>query len=127
MTTKILTTTCTKHYKHVLYLCCYCCCCAAVCFKDFPVLESEYFEIPPYWQAKHCPIEVFTMSEIRKCLYKRTVYVMGNSVARQGAFNLLEMLGGIAEDREKQKVLCPKVSASWEDEKGCVKAPLFFI
>jgi hypothetical protein len=38
----------------------------------------------------------------------KTLYVIGNSVPRQAAFDMIELLGGMSTDREHQKEACPK-------------------
>lgn len=43
----------------------------------------------------------------------RTFYVIGNSVARQAAFNMVEMLGGNSVQRENQRDQCPKHATNW--------------
>ena len=45
----------------------------------------------------------------------RTFYVIGNSVPRQFAFGMIEMLGGGLVKREGQRDMCPKHSTEWED------------
>lgn len=45
----------------------------------------------------------------------RTLYVIGNSVARQNAFNMIEMLGGNPTKREDQRDQCPKNEGTWDD------------
>lgn len=43
------------------------------------------------------------------------MYVIGNSVARQSAFNMVEMLGGDPVKREDQRKQCPKHETNWGD------------
>ena len=45
----------------------------------------------------------------------RTLYVIGNSVARQNAFNMVELLGGNPVKREDQRDQCPKHETTWDD------------
>ncbi len=45
----------------------------------------------------------------------RTLYVIGNSIGRQAAFGLVEMLGGATVKREKQRDVCPKHETTWGD------------
>jgi len=45
----------------------------------------------------------------------RTLYVLGNSIARQWAFGMVESLGGAFVDRNNQKAECPKNALDWGD------------
>ena len=48
-------------------------------------------------------------------MHGRTVYVLGNSIARQWAFSMVESLGGRFVDRANQKATCPKNALDWGD------------
>lgn len=70
--------------------------------------ESEW----PYWQDDNCPPTVhLSKDQIVQCLRNRTVFVMGNSIARQFGFTLAHMLTDHKHDeysRHVQKQLCLK-------------------
>jgi hypothetical protein len=90
------------------------------CNREVPNAEGVWASVPPYWQHRGaCANQAFDAEDTSKCLRGRTVYAIGNSVARQGPFNLMEMLGEKAIDRETQKILCPKLAATWEE--SCAK------
>jgi hypothetical protein len=40
---------------------------------------------------------------------------MGNSVGRQNAFGMVELLGGASVKRENQRDKCPKHETTWDD------------
>lgn len=63
----------------------------------------------------YCPTQPFNSTNTRNCLNGRTLYVIGNSVARQNAFNIVELLGGNPTKREDQRDKCPKHETTWTD------------
>lgn len=85
------------------------------CHRQYPS-QGSWTESAPYWQPSNCPLfRAFGTDEAITCLQNRTVYVVGNSVARQSAFCLVELLGGASVAREGQKELCPKHETTWGD------------
>ena len=84
------------------------------CLRSFPQ-EGVWKDEPPYWRERGCPVQVFGSNSTQQCLKGRTVYVIGNSVARQAAFNMVAMLGGALVNRENQRDLCPKHDVAWGD------------
>lgn len=90
------------------------------CRRTLPS-EGVYMQEPPYFIPKYCPTpHRFDEASSQRCLKNRTVYVMGNSIARQFLFNTVEILGGEAVDREDQKRYCPKIETNW-DSNSCHK------
>lgn len=85
------------------------------CHRDWPA-PGVWKHEAPYWQSLKCPNnQAFGKIETEKCLKNRTVYVIGNSVARQAAFGFVEMLGGDTVKRENQRDMCPKHETTWGD------------
>ncbi len=62
-----------------------------------------------------CPNQGFSANSTEHCLKNRTVYVIGNSVARQALFGIVDMLGGREVNRQEQKAKCPKQATTWSD------------
>ena len=90
------------------------------CRRTLPT-EGAFFEEPPYFIPNNCPPpHVYNEDAAERCLKNRTVYVMGNSIARQFLFNIVESLGGDRVDRENQKKMCPKLETNW-DANSCHK------
>lgn len=85
-----------------------------LCNRQLPA-TGTWSDSPPFWQPTNCPTKHFTPEEVRVCMTGRTLYVIGNSVARQSAFNLIELLGGAYTTRSGQKESCPKHATSWGD------------
>jgi len=104
------------------------------CHKTLPA-EGEWLDFPPYWIPKNCymrkDINVFDEESTQRCLKGRTVYTIGNSVARQMLFGLVQMLGGEYVKRSDQRDLCPKHETTWSDscheEYANVKLKYLFI
>eukprot|EP00601_Ochromonadales_sp_CCMP2298_P000692 CAMPEP_0173178542 /NCGR_PEP_ID=MMETSP1141-20130122/5599_1 /TAXON_ID=483371 /ORGANISM="non described non described, Strain CCMP2298" /LENGTH=248 /DNA_ID=CAMNT_0014101055 /DNA_START=477 /DNA_END=1220 /DNA_ORIENTATION=+ len=69
----------------------------------------------PYWQQPGCSNQAFSHAEVKTCLAGRTIYAIGNSIARQTAFNIVEMMGGNPVKREDQRDECPKSESTWDD------------
>jgi len=84
------------------------------CHRDWPA-KGRWKEDPPYWEPDGCPNMPFGQVETAKCMQGRTLYVIGNSVARQAAFGMVEMLGGSSVKRENQRDMCPKHETFWGD------------
>ena len=55
----------------------------------------------------------FDVNATRACMAGRTFYVIGNSIPRQTAFGLLDMLGANTTSGNQQKRLCPKIAHDW--------------
>lgn len=85
------------------------------CHRELPVKGGKFKLEPPYWQTPGCPNQPFDVEATRKCLKGRTVFIIGNSVARQNAFGLVEMLGGNPTQRDDQKTMCPKHDTQWSE------------
>ena len=86
------------------------------CSRDAPSNNGVWYPFPPYWQFPgECHNQAFDVDDTRKCLTGRTLYVIGNSVSRQAAFNIVEMLGGNPVKREDQRDQCPKHEITWGD------------
>lgn len=86
-----------------------------LCNHVYPSNGGKWQDSPPYWQLPNCPTQVFSPENVTSCMGGRTFYVIGNSIARQSAFNLVEFLGGASVLRENQKELCPKHETFWGD------------
>lgn len=84
------------------------------CHRDWPSKGRWSFE-PPYWETLGCPNQPFSVENVTQCLKGRTVYFIGNSVARQGAFGIVDILGGGLVKRENQRDSCPKHETTWGD------------
>ena len=86
------------------------------CNREYPSSGGVWAPVPPYWQfPDECENQVFDVEDTKKCMEGRTLYVIGNSVARQAAFNMAVMLGGAAVKREDQRDQCPKHGTGWSD------------
>ena len=84
------------------------------CHREWPEHGRWTWE-PPYWETEGCPNQPFGKAATIKCLKGRTMYFIGNSVGRQGAFGTVEMLGGAEVKRENQRDACPKHETTWDD------------
>jgi len=84
------------------------------CHRDWPA-QGRWTLEPPYWETVGCPNQPFGKEATIKCLQGRTLYFIGNSVGRQGAFGIVEMLGGAGVKRENQRDACPKHETTWDD------------
>ena len=84
------------------------------CHREWPS-PGKWKEEAPYWESNGCPNLPFGVEETVKCMKGRTLYVIGNSVARQAAFGMVEMLGGGSVKRENQRDMCPKHETFWGD------------
>ena len=73
------------------------------CHRELPVENGVFKYEPPYWQYPGCPNQPFDEEATQKCMKGRTLYVMGNSVGRQSAFGMVELLGGASIKREAQR------------------------
>lgn len=69
----------------------------------------------PFYFPHGCRTQLFDEADTKKCMQNRTLYVIGNSVGRQAAFGIVEMLGGAQVKRENQRDLCPKHETFWGD------------
>jgi hypothetical protein len=77
------------------------------CHREFPSQDGVWAPFPPYWQFPgKCSNQAFNPKEAEKCLANRTVYAIGNSIARQALFNLIQLLDGEAVSRKEQKAQC---------------------
>jgi hypothetical protein len=77
---------------------------------------GKWVERAPYFIPDKCKgIQAFDVEDTKKCMSGRTLYVIGNSVARQSAFELISMLGGADVKRENQRDACPKHETFWGD------------
>ena len=85
------------------------------CHLEYPSSGGVWKGDPPYWKLPGCPVQSFGVDSTRKCLAGRTVYAIGNSVGRQAAFGVVQMLGGEKVKRESQRDLCPKHETTWDD------------
>lgn len=84
------------------------------CNRDYPAVGGTWVNSPPYWQYPGvCKNQAFDAEDTQKCMAGRTLYVIGNSIARQSAFNIIEMLGGNPMKREDQREQCPKLATAW--------------
>lgn len=75
--------------------------------------HGTWIDQEPYWIMNNCPSQKFGKTSTVQCMKGRTFYVIGNSVARQAAFQLIDMLGGGSVKREGQRDLCPKHETFW--------------
>ena len=85
------------------------------CSKIFPSF-GKWYNFAPFWISDNClNTNSFNSNQTQECMQGRTLYVIGNSVPRQFAFGLMEMLGGSEVKREQQRDLCPKLAVVWGD------------
>ena len=84
------------------------------CHRELPSKEGQWREEPPYWQTEGCENHVYNQSAAYNCLKGRTVYVIGNSIARHYGFALYKLIGGEEVDRQQQKQNCLKNGLVWE-------------
>jgi hypothetical protein len=84
-----------------------------LCNRVWPSRGGVWTETPPYWELPNCSTRYYSSKAIAKCMKGRTLYVIGNSVPRQAAFDMIELLGGGSVDREHQKEACPKHAGDW--------------
>ena len=87
------------------------------CHRTFPSSGGTWLDIPPYWipNCTNNDIRVFGRASVEKCLKGRTIYVIGNSIARGALFGILEILGGVSVSRQDQKSQCSKLGRRWGD------------
>lgn len=86
-----------------------------LCNRVWPATGGVFKTSPPYWTLPGCPTQAFSRENVTSCMKGRTLYVMGNSVARQNAINMVELLGGYGVLRENQKEMCPRHGTTWGD------------
>ncbi len=85
------------------------------CNRHLPQ-QGRWVDAPPYWFPYDCPdTRIFDQNSTLHCMKGRTLYVIGNSIARQQAFALLELIGGTAVNRQGQRDMCPKHETFWGD------------
>jgi len=84
------------------------------CHRELPSKEGQWREEAPFWQTEGCENQVFNVSAAYNCLKGRTVYVIGNSIARHYGFALYKLIGGEDVDRQQQKQNCLKNGLLWE-------------
>lgn len=88
---------------------------STTCHRLIPT-EGTWVNHPPYWIPHNCKqIQTFGETETKRCMRGRTLYVIGNSVPRQMAFGMIELLGGGSVKREGQRDICPKHETFWGD------------
>lgn len=87
------------------------------CNRELPVVGGKFFSRPPYWELPdpNCPTTIFDHKKTIDCMKGRTLYTMGNSIGRQAAFGMVDMLGGGMVKREDQRDECPKHETTWGD------------
>lgn len=86
------------------------------CHRDWPVTNGVWVNGAPFWTPNvNCPNRPFGAAEVKKCMKGRTMYTMGNSIGRQYAYGLVDMLGGAQVKREDQRDNCPKHETTWDD------------
>lgn len=70
--------------------------------------DGELLDVPPFYSSPHCTLQSLTINDSIECLTGRTVYVIGNSVARGIAFELALAVGskGLPDNRTDQKRMC---------------------
>ena len=86
----------------------------STCHRLIPTY-GQWSDEPPYWIPHGCKTQAFDVSATQKCMSGRTLYVIGNSVPRQSAFGMIDMLGGGSVKREGQRDMCPKHETTWGD------------
>ena len=58
------------------------------CHRELPSKEGKWREAAPFWQTEGCENQIYNQSAAYNCLKGRTVYVIGNSIARHYGFAL---------------------------------------
>lgn len=87
---------------------------SATCNRVFPVTTGTWLNEPPFWKTgPSCPVQSFGTNAARDCMRNRTFYVIGNSVPRQAAYGMLNLLGHRRVTRSTQKEECPSVAIDW--------------
>ena len=84
------------------------------CHRELPSKKGQWREEIPYWQTEGCINYPYNQSAAYSCLKGRTIYVIGNSIARQYGFAIYQLLGGETYDRQQQKQSCLKSGLLWE-------------
>lgn len=77
------------------------------CGNVFPA-EGTWLRDKPYWNIKGCPSKSYDSKSTLESLAGRTVYVLGNSIARQVIFSISTLLGEEHVNRSTQKSQCPR-------------------
>jgi hypothetical protein len=80
---------------------------SSYCSIAFPV-KGTWLADKPYWNIKGCPSKSFDMKSTVESLAGRTVYVLGDSIARQVIISLSTLMGDQYVNRSNQKSLCPR-------------------
>ena len=83
------------------------------CHRELPSNEGQWRE-EAFWQTEGCENQIYNQSAAYNCLKGRTVYVIGNSIARHYGFALYKLIGGEDIDRQHQKQNCLKNGLLWE-------------
>jgi hypothetical protein len=86
------------------------------CHRQWPS-PGQWKDQPPFWQPNNCKgtNQEFGPVQTKACMKGRTLYTIGNSIGRQAAFGMVEMLGGATVKRENQRDECPKHETTWGD------------
>lgn len=77
------------------------------CGNAFPT-QGTWLRDKPYWVIKGCPSKSYNSISTLESLAGRTVYVLGNSIARQVIFSISTLLGEEHVNRSTQKTQCPR-------------------
>ena len=87
-----------------------------LCNRVWPVGNGSLWKDErPFYQSPQCTgLQSFPPRDSRRCMRNRTIYAIGNSIGRQAAFGMVEMLGGNPTNRNEQKQLCPKHETTWD-------------
>lgn len=63
------------------------------CHRELPSVKGQWREEAPFWQTPNCPNQQFDQTTAYNCLKDRTVYIIGNSIARNYGFALYQLIG----------------------------------
>ena len=83
------------------------------CHRELPA-HGKWREESPYWQTEGCPNQPYNQTAAYSCLKGRTIYIVGNSIARHYGFAIYQLLGGDIYDRQQEKKSCLKNGLLWE-------------
>ena len=82
------------------------------CAKTYPILSSWKIDNREF-QPFNCGYSRFQFQNISNCLQNRKIHTMGNSIARQFAFHIVNMFEGhISKTRQEEKQICTKYPTS---------------
>ena len=88
------------------------------CTDVYPILGNWNNEV---FESRNCDYHYLSVDEIRQCLNDRSLFFLGNSIARQFAFEIPRLLQyeRTVASREEEKNMCPKHFTDTHQTFGC--------